>query len=83
MNNRKYAVSDGELFKDFQETLAEISLIELLPNWREYQGRLEVNRQILETIKDEIRRRFSTQDIVYFLNNGYPRQVNLGNRIKE
>lgn len=72
-------IKNSELFADLQETLTEIFLIELLGDLSpEIQDRLKGNHQIKEVIKNIMRDRFSYNDIINFLENGYPRQVDLG-----
>jgi len=71
-------VSDGELFADLQVTMTEIVLVELLENASiATTERGEVNERILSTIKKMMKDRFSDEDIIKFLEDGFPRQINI------
>lgn len=73
-------ISDGQLFADLQVSLTEIILIHLLRNQdlrESYDGRFVGNQQISDSIISIMEDRFSDEDIVGFLENGYPRQVDL------
>jgi hypothetical protein len=73
-------IPDGKLFADLQMSLTDIALMEMLTN-NLFEQRLNREKNIASTIRAEIKQRFSEKQIVKFLNDGYPRQVNLTNKI--
>jgi len=69
-------IPDAELFADLQMSLTDTALMEMLRS-ASYTDRLHKEKHIAEVIKAEIKLRFSEEQIMKFLKNGYPRQVNL------
>ena len=64
----------SELFKDLQVTLAEIELCRLaIDQGHDYTARLNSNFNIRDAIIGIIKSRFSTGEIINFLEHGYPR----------
>lgn len=73
-------ISDGELFADLQQSAVDIALINLLDSSEArkfYNQRLIQNQKICDTIGRIIHGRFSQDQIIEFLEDGYPRQVDL------
>lgn len=77
-------IPDGELFADLQMSLTDLVLMKMLTSVfsvDSHKERFRKEKNIAETIKAEIKQRFSEKQIMKFLNSGYPRQINLANRI--
>ncbi len=73
-------ISNGELFKDIQESLMDIFLVDMIKNEKvkkHYLNRKEVNKDILEVMKTIMEERFEDKDLARFLDCGYPLQINM------
>ena len=69
-------IPDAELFADLQISLTDVALMKMLTN-DSYEERLRQETNIAKLIKAEMKQRFSEKQITGFLDNGYPRHVNL------
>lgn len=81
-------IPDGELFADLQQSMTDLYLMKLLMEKHlnsdntSYNERYNQEEKIQETIRTIIADRFSKEDIIRFLEKGYPRQINLSKIIK-
>ena len=69
-------IPDTELFADLQISLTDIALMKMLTN-DSYEERLRQETNIAKLIKAEMKQRFSEKQIMGFLEDGYPRRINL------
>lgn len=78
-------IPTSELFADLQVSLTEIFLIEQFGLNDEYQDRLIGNKKVLASIQSIMEDRFWKDEIIGFLENGFPRKVDLNtnNRLGE
>jgi hypothetical protein len=73
-------ISLGKLFADLQVSYTEVKICELIEFKGAYlkdDSRKIINLSIINTITAELARRLSIKELNDFLDNGYPRYVNL------